>query len=139
LRRIAGFARRLRAVFRVELDNEWGGAGADDPFYRDNAFACGAGRVSCVISATGEVMPCTTTDVGVSQGNVRDRRLSDIWAQEFAPFRAGSGVEGDCDDCWLNTRHGHSCRPAYTLDLFEPDGRRLIPLVQVRAGEGVLS
>jgi radical SAM protein with 4Fe4S-binding SPASM domain len=139
LRRIAGFARRLRAVFKVELDNEWGGAGLDDPFYRDNAFACGAGRISCVISATGEIMPCTTTDVGVSQGNVRDRRLSDIWAEGFARFRSGHGVEGDCDDCWLNTRHGHSCRPAFTMDLFEPDGRRLIPLVQVRAGDGVLS
>jgi radical SAM protein with 4Fe4S-binding SPASM domain len=124
LRRIAGFARRLRAVFKVELDNEWGGAGRDDPFYRDNAFACGAGRISCVISATGDVMPCTTTDVGVSQGNVRDKRLSDIWAEGFAPFRAGTGVEGDCDDCWLNTRHGHSCRPAFTLDLFADSDQR---------------
>jgi radical SAM protein with 4Fe4S-binding SPASM domain len=92
-----------------------------------------------VVSATGEVMPCTTTDLRESQGNVRDRRLSEIWADGFRPFRSGSGIEADCDDCWLNTRHGHSCRPAFTLDLFEPDGRRLIPLLQVRAAEGVLS
>jgi radical SAM protein with 4Fe4S-binding SPASM domain len=140
LRRVAGFGRRLRAVFHVELDNEWGSAGRDDCFYRDDAFACGAGRITCVVSSTGEVMPCTTTDLTETQGNVRDRRLSDIWAEGFAPFRsAGPGVEADCDDCWLNTRHGHSCRPAFTLDLFEPDGRRLIPLLAVRAAEGVLS
>jgi len=52
---------------RSRVSNEWGGAGRDDPFYRDNAFACGAGRISGVISATGEIMPCATTDVGVSQ------------------------------------------------------------------------
>ena len=85
-------------------------------------------------------MPCTTTDLAESQGNVRDKRLSDIWAAGFAPFRtAGNGVKSDCDDCWLNTRHGHTSRPAFTMDLFEPDGRRMIPLLQVRAGEGVLS
>ena len=96
-------------MFHVELDNEWGGAGRDDCFYRDAAFACGAGRISCVVSATGEVMPCTTTDLNESQGNVRDRRLSDIWAEGFAPFRSdGNGIAADCDDCWLNTRHGHS-------------------------------
>lgn len=132
LRRAAGFGRRLRAVFHVELDNEWGGAGRDDPFYRDAAFHCGAGRISCVVAATGEVMPCTTTDPAESQGNVRDRRLSDIWAEGFAPFRSGgSDVKADCDDCWLQTRHGQSCRPAFAMDLFEPDGRRLIPLMQV--------
>jgi hypothetical protein len=26
---------------------------------------------------------------------------------------------GDCNDCWLQTRHGHSCRPAFFLDLFD--------------------
>ena len=140
LRRVAGFGRRMRAVFHVELDNEWGSAGRDDCFYRDVTFTCGAGRVSCVVSATGEVMPCTTTDINESQGNVRERRLSDIWADGFAPFRsAGNGIASDCDDCWLNTRHGHSCRPAFTLDLFEPDGRRMIPLLQMRAREEVLS
>jgi radical SAM protein with 4Fe4S-binding SPASM domain len=140
LRRAAAFARRLRAVFHIELDNEWGGAGRDDCFYRDDTFTCGAGRISCVVSATGEVMPCTTTDSTVSQGNVRDQRLSDIWASGFNAFRTpGNGPASDCDDCWLNTRHGRSCRPAISMDLFEPDGRRLIPLLQVRTATGVPS
>jgi radical SAM protein with 4Fe4S-binding SPASM domain len=139
LRRVAEFGRRLRAVLHVELDNEWGSAGRNDCFYRDATFNCGAGRVSCVVSATGDVMPCTTTDLRESQGNVRNQRLSDIWADGFRAFRSGTGIEADCDDCWLNTRHGHSCRPAFTVDLFDPDGRRLIPLLQVRASEAVLS
>jgi radical SAM protein with 4Fe4S-binding SPASM domain len=140
LRRVAGFGRRLRAVFHVELDNEWGGAGRDDAFYRDTPFTCGAGRFSCVVSATGDVMPCTTTDPNESHGNVRDKRLSHIWAEGFAKFRTeGNGIASDCDDCWLNTRHGHSARSAFTLDLFEPHGRRLIPLLQLGTKEGVLA
>jgi radical SAM protein with 4Fe4S-binding SPASM domain len=121
LRRVAAFARRMRALLHVELDNEWGSAGADDAFYRDGPFMCGAGRFSCVVSATGEVMPCTTTDHGESQGNVRDRPLSAIWADRFAAFRGpGDAVKSDCGDCWLQTRHGHSCRrPAFHADLFD--------------------
>ncbi len=114
LRRVASLARRLRSILHVELDNEWGSAGDDDCFYRDAPFSCGAGRISCVVSATGEVMPCTTTDLDESQGNVRGERLSDIWARGFDAFRKESdAIEADCDDCWLNTRHGHSCRSAF--------------------------
>lgn len=121
LRRVAAFARRLRAVLHIELDNEWGSAGQDDCFYRDSDFLCGAGRVSCVISATGEVMPCTTTDLGESQGNVRARPLHELWADGFSAFRKKSDpLRGRCDDCWLQTRHGHSCRkPAFFMDLFD--------------------
>lgn len=139
LRRVAEFGRRLRSLFHVELDNEWGSAGEDDCFYRDDTFLCGAGRISCVVSAGGEVMPCTTTDVEESQGNVRDRRLSDIWAEGFAAFRAaGDPLKSDCSDCWLQTRHGHSCRPAFYLDLFDDvpgvGTTRLIPLETVSMG-----
>lgn len=113
LRRVASFARRMRAVFRVELDNEWGSARDDDCFYRDNAFVCGAGRFSCVVSATGEVMPCTTTDARESQGNVRTTPLSRIWAEGFEAFRGTDDVlRSDCGDCWLQTRNGVSCRGA---------------------------
>jgi radical SAM protein with 4Fe4S-binding SPASM domain len=136
MRRAATFARRMRALFDVELDNEWGSAGSDDCFYRDEPFVCGAGRISCVVSATGEVMPCTTTDQTESQGNVRERRLSDIWARGFAAFRSGKdGLRSDCDDCWLQTRHGNSCRSVFHIDLFaEPAageaGRRSLELVE---------
>jgi radical SAM protein with 4Fe4S-binding SPASM domain len=132
LRRVASFGRRLRAVFHVELDNEWGSAGKDDCFYRDEAFHCGAGRHTCVVSATGEVMPCTTTDPSQSAGNVRDKRLRDIWAEGFAAFREkGHGIASDCDDCWLQTRHGHTCRPSFYMDLFSEMHERPLPLLQI--------
>lgn len=113
LRRVAAFGRRMRAVFRVELDNEWGSALDDDCFYRDSTFLCGAGRFSCVVSATGEVMPCTTTDLAESQGNVRTTPLSQIWADGFEAFRGtDDALRSDCKDCWLQTRNGVSCRGA---------------------------
>ncbi|MDJ0974457.1 MAG: radical SAM protein [Planctomycetota bacterium] len=113
LRRVASFARRLRHSFRVELDNEWGSAGDEDCFYRDASFVCGAGRFACVVSATGEVMPCTTTDLAESEGNVRDVPLSQIWAEGFARFRGtDDALRSDCGDCWLQTRNGVSCRSA---------------------------
>jgi radical SAM protein with 4Fe4S-binding SPASM domain len=116
LRRVAAFARRMRAVFHIELDDEWGGAGGDDFFYRDDRFMCGAGRFSCVVSATGELMPCTTTDMTESQGNIRQNPLGRLWAERFKAFRSpsngkpGEREKSECFDCWLQTRNGHSCR-----------------------------
>jgi radical SAM protein with 4Fe4S-binding SPASM domain len=113
LRRTAALGRRLRSLLHVELDNEWGSAGEDDAFYRDDPFRCGAGRWSCVVSATGEVVACTTTDPDESQGNVREEPLADIWAGGFAAFRGRTDpLRGDRLDCWLQTRNGHSCRAA---------------------------
>lgn len=111
LRRVAGFARRKRSVMKVELDNEWGSAGADDAFFRGQPFLCGAGRFSCVVSATGEVMACTTTDPAESEGNVRVMPLSRIWVEGFARFRTGSrGGVTDGRECWLQSRNGHEVR-----------------------------
>jgi len=137
LRRAAGLGRRLRAVFHVELDNEWGSAGAGDAFYRDDTFMCGAGRISCVVSATGEVMPCTTTDHRESAGNVRERPLASIWASGFGEFRERARTEkADCDDCWLQTRHGCSQRSAFQADVFDPVAHvRRVSLMQIRTRE----
>jgi radical SAM protein with 4Fe4S-binding SPASM domain len=113
LRRVASFARRARASLRVDLDNEWGGAGDDDAHYRDRPFYCGAGRFTCVVTSTGDVVPCTTTDVSDAAGNVRTMRLRDLWARGFAAFRrASDDVRAATDDCWLQTRHGKTCREA---------------------------
>lgn len=110
LRRVAAFARRKRHSFHVELDNEWGSAGADDLHYRDQPFLCGAGRITCVVSATGELMPCTTTDPRESAGNVRDVPLSRLWRRGFAAFRQGGSACGDGRECWLQARNGNACR-----------------------------
>lgn len=121
LRRVAVFARQMRTVFHIELDNEWGSAGEDDWFYRDDPYICGAGRFSCVVSATGELMPCTTTDASESAGNIRIKPLSQLWAEGFGRFRQRKDLlRGEVDDCWLQTRHGRSCRAAaFRMDLFD--------------------
>ncbi|MCC5828904.1 MAG: radical SAM protein [Phycisphaeraceae bacterium] len=132
LRRAAVFARQFRSLFRIELDNEWGSAGEDDCFYREGRFFCGAGRIACVVAADGCVMPCTTTDSAESAGNVRDTPLSRIWAQGFAAFRSGEdALRSDVHDCWLQTRHGHTCRRAafdwdQPLDPWADSGTRTI-------------
>ncbi|NQU25812.1 MAG: radical SAM protein [Candidatus Nealsonbacteria bacterium] len=134
LRRAAAFARRMRAVFHIELDDEWGGAGGDDCFYRDDRFMCGAGRFSCVVSATGELMPCTTTDLAESQGSIRRQPLSRLWAERFEAFRApakGALEKAQCFDCWLQTRNGHSCRAAAFADRGDPFGKPCSPQTEV--------
>lgn len=113
LRRVVAFARRKRLVFDVELGDEWGGAGADDALYRDTPFFCGAGRFTCVVGPGGEVVPCTTTDLAESEGNVRERPLSEIWASGFERFRApGHGACSDTTECWLQARNGNACARA---------------------------
>ncbi|MFV8754615.1 radical SAM protein [Nannocystaceae bacterium ST9] len=106
LRRIAAFARARRARFPVELCNEWGSAGRDDAHYRDRPFLCGAGRISLVIDPTGEVLPCTTSDLGESEGNVRERSLRLIWRDGFARFRGQDSSCSEGAECWLQTRNG---------------------------------
>lgn len=110
LRRVAAFARRKRAYFQVELDNEWGSAGEADLLYRDQPFLCGAGRITCVVSATGELMPCTTTDLAESAGNVRNVPLSILWRRGFGKFRQSGDSCADGRECWLQARNGNACR-----------------------------
>lgn len=133
LRRAASLVRRLRRLVDVDLDNEWGSAGDLDPFFRDQPFLCGAGRFTAVIAANGDIMPCTTTDRAEAEGNVRTHALRDVWRTGFARFREpGDAVCADGHDCWLQTRHGNSCRaaafgiepePLLPADLPAPRGR----------------
>jgi radical SAM protein with 4Fe4S-binding SPASM domain len=110
MRRVAAFVRRRRSFFPIELCNEWGGAGPNDYLYRDAPFLCGAGRITCVVSATGEVLPCMTSDASESVGNVRSERLSLLWSRGFGKFRRkGEDPASDGEDCWLQTRHGSEC------------------------------
>lgn len=110
LRRVAAFARRRRSQFPIELCNEWGSAGIEDLYYRDQPFTCGAGSISLVISASGDLLPCTTTDPAEREGNVRDTPLPDLWRSRFARFRSGEAlVRGEC---WLQSRNGVQCSNA---------------------------
>ncbi|MEM6992718.1 MAG: radical SAM protein [Myxococcota bacterium] len=104
LRRVAAFARRRRAVFPIELCNEWGSAGIEDFYYRDQPFTCGAGSISLVISASGDLLPCTTTDPAEREGNVRQTPLPVLWKGQFGRFRSGQCLERG--ECWLQSRNG---------------------------------
>ncbi len=122
LRRVAQMARRARSFLHVELDNEWGGAGANDLLYRDTPFSCGAGRFSCVVSSTGDVTACTTSDPGEAEGNIRLESFHDIWVNRFDRFRcqsAGADSCADSSDCWLQTRNGRS--PKQSAFLLHPE------------------
>lgn len=121
LRRVAAFARRKRSSFHVELCNEWGGAGSDDKYYRDEPFLCGAGRITFVVGPKGHVLPCTTTDLTESEGNIREEPLRKIWIQRFGRFREeGHGACSDGLECWLQSRNGNACRKiAFGLSPFE--------------------
>jgi MoaA/NifB/PqqE/SkfB family radical SAM enzyme len=122
LRRVVEFVRRRRSSFHVELCNEWGSAGADDVYLRDQPFACGAGRISFVIASNGDVMPCTTTDAAEREGNVRERPLHEIWARGFTRFRRpGTDPALDPRECWLQTRNGVEIRKdAFGIGLEPP-------------------
>lgn len=107
LRRVAAFARRRRSMFPIELCNEWGSAGVEDLYYRDQPFTCGAGSISLVISASGDLLPCTTTDPSEREGNVRQTPLPELWRSRFTDFRTGEAlVRGEC---WLQSRNGVQC------------------------------
>ncbi|MCC6527114.1 MAG: radical SAM protein [Polyangiaceae bacterium] len=131
LARVAAFGRRMRQHFHVELCNEWGSAGCDDVRYRDQPWLCGAGRISFVVSPGGEVLPCTTTDLSESEGNVRDTPLRTLWARGFGRFRTGG--HGDCSDgrtCWLQARNG--CAPGVAAfgEVARAEAPRHTPLVE---------
>jgi hypothetical protein len=132
LRRLAAFARSRRARFPVELCNEWGSAGADDAYYRDRPFLCGAGRISMVVGPTGEVMPCTTTDARESEGNVRVTPLRRIWQSGLTRFRRSDDPTcSDGAECWLQSRNG----VRVAEDAFGPVARsrpKLIDLMPAR-------
>jgi radical SAM protein with 4Fe4S-binding SPASM domain len=110
LQRVASFARRKRVLFHVELCNEWGGAGRDDLYYRDEPFLCGAGRITFVIGPQGHMLPCTTTDLTESEGNIRQEPLRKLWIQKFQRFREpGHGACSAGNECWLQARNQNPC------------------------------
>lgn len=118
LSRVAALTRRMRRRMDVDLDNEWGSAGHLDPFYRDQPFLCGAGRFTFVVAPTGEILPCTTTDLSEAEGNVRTHDLKQVWQRGFTRFRTNKDAKcSDGADCWLQTRNGNSCRAhAFGID-----------------------
>ena len=70
---------------------------------RDWYFFCMAGISVASITVTGDVYGCLDIDrtqPGVIQGNVHERRFSDIWANEFKAFRHDRSADNEtCKNC----------------------------------------
>lgn len=70
---------------------------------RDWYFFCMAGITVASITSCGDVMGCLDIDrtqPGVTQGNIHDRRFSDIWKNEFKNYRYDRSMDNDkCRDC----------------------------------------
>jgi radical SAM protein with 4Fe4S-binding SPASM domain len=60
---------------------------------------CGAGRLYCSISPTGDVRPCVFLPLNV--GNLKAQRFRDIWlnAPLFNAFRNRYNLKGSCSKC----------------------------------------
>lgn len=70
---------------------------------RDWYFFCMAGVTVASITVNGDVYGCLDIDrtqEGVIQGNIHDRRFSDIWKNEFKNFRYDRGADDQkCEKC----------------------------------------
>ncbi len=70
---------------------------------RDWYFFCMAGITVASITVTGDVYSCLDIDrtqEGIIQGNIHQRRFSDIWYNEFKGFRYDRGADDEkCIDC----------------------------------------
>ena len=70
---------------------------------RDWYFFCMAGVTVASITVTGDVYGCLDIDrtqPGIIQGNIHERRFSDIWKNEFKDFRYDKGeADEKCASC----------------------------------------
>jgi radical SAM protein with 4Fe4S-binding SPASM domain len=118
IRQLLAFAAARRNHFRVSMADEIGYCGYWEPLVRETPFYCGAGKLQCVVRPDGEVVPCNTVDPATSAGNIRSRRLRDIWDNGFSEMRRWSPARrcAQCayapaceGGCWLQRRHGTEC------------------------------
>ncbi|MBU1537187.1 radical SAM protein, partial [Myxococcota bacterium] len=121
---LLAFTHKTRTLFPVNLGDEIGYLGYREPLLRDEPFFCGAGKTQCVISPSGDVFPCTTTDSEHSQGNIFDTPLDVIWREGFSAFRLNRLAQkcGKCDysegcggGCWLQSLSSDQCEKEHWL------------------------
>jgi radical SAM protein with 4Fe4S-binding SPASM domain len=88
------------APLKVTLDEE-GFLGDDyEREVRDMPYFCFAGVHAASILADGSVSACPSIDRSFVQGNIRQRRFSDIWEHEFKLYRDRSWMkQGKCAGC----------------------------------------
>jgi radical SAM protein with 4Fe4S-binding SPASM domain len=93
------YVREMRKGFDIELSEELGYLGCWDTSTRNSPFICPAGISFCVIMPDGHVLPCQVVyDNRFSEGNVRQRPFTEIWAEGFKRFR-NVELDGICASC----------------------------------------
>jgi radical SAM protein with 4Fe4S-binding SPASM domain len=67
---------------------------------------CGAGKTGFGVLHNGDIVPCTSLrNKSYIEGNVKNRRLKNIWHEGFKKFRdfSHNELEGFCSDCVYST------------------------------------
>ncbi|MFW9997165.1 MAG: radical SAM protein [Candidatus Odinarchaeota archaeon] len=74
-------------------------------------FGCGAGNLTCSISVTGDVSPCSFLGPEYTAGNLKERSFDEIWNEStvFNKFRALEGNE-TCLSCRVFSSCHGGCR-----------------------------
>ncbi len=122
LRQVVDFVRASRRQFNVDLAEAHAYLGCFAGKAVGKPFFCGAGLTRASVLPDGTVVGCQVVeDRALAEGNLRDRRFSEIWRSEFARFRspslparcAGCRFAGGCaGGCWGETANGGSCMKA---------------------------
>ncbi len=92
-----------------EMDAAESARGGDEKKSSARRLGCLAGINICFITHKGEIYPCGYLPVGV--GNVKDQKVSDIWAgsEAFVQLRDFDQLAGKCGACSYKTVCG-GCR-----------------------------
>ncbi|NQU87143.1 MAG: radical SAM protein [Mariniphaga sp.] len=80
-----------------------------EPFLKRD---CGAGKITAVISSSGDVKPCT--HVPKKYGNLLEKDLSEIW-ENMGEWRDGSFMPRECGNCNENSYCSMGCRESSKL------------------------
>jgi radical SAM protein with 4Fe4S-binding SPASM domain len=139
LRRVLDWLQAERAAADPPLDITFDESGyLGEPYertVRGAPFMCGAGISGAQICADGAVSGCPFIGRAFVQGNVRQRRFSEIWQREFRPLRDRRWARrGLCADC---ASFG-DCRGGCLLnwESLSADGPRCCLCQRLNGGEG---
>jgi len=88
LRFLADFIKTHQEAMKIEFCESHAYLACFDGRSLGKPFFCGAGLTRCSVMPDGEVMGCHQAyDISFSEGNIREKRFSQIWKEGFTRFR----------------------------------------------------
>jgi len=101
IRYLNGFIREKSKYFDVTWSESCSYINYFDIKNITTPFFCGAGLTRCSIMPNGDVIGCNQVyDYRYSEGNIKSRKFSDIWLNEFKTFRSDN-FRKECIECEL--------------------------------------